>query len=93
MTTAESLSTVVTSPWPDLDIPDVPLTAFLLAAAAGTLTATSTVNYGRGTTVAGTALIGASAVGRVTITNHGTGSVQILLDENASYVPGNVLGP
>ena len=34
MTTAESLSTVVTSPWPDLDIPDVPLTAFLLAAAA-----------------------------------------------------------
>ena len=34
MTTAESLSTVVTSPWPDVDIPDVPLTAFLLAAAA-----------------------------------------------------------
>jgi len=34
MTIAESLSTVVTSPWPDPDIPDVPLTAFLLAAAA-----------------------------------------------------------
>jgi len=34
MTAAESLSTVVTSPWPDLDLPDVALTAFLLAAAA-----------------------------------------------------------
>src|SRR6476660_656771 len=34
MTAAESLSTVVTSPWPDFDLPDVALTAFLLAAAA-----------------------------------------------------------
>ena len=31
MTTADTVSTVVPSPWPDLDIPDVPLTAFLLA--------------------------------------------------------------
>ena len=30
MTTADTVSTVVPSPWPDLDIPDVPLTAFLL---------------------------------------------------------------
>ena len=34
MTTADTVSTVVPSPWPDLDIPDVPLTAFLLGAAA-----------------------------------------------------------
>ena len=65
----------------------------LTVAPAGTATATSTVNYQRGTTVAGVALIGASADGRVTITNHGAGSVQILLDQDASYVPGNVLVP
>src|SRR3954452_1791197 len=34
MTTADTVATVVSSPWPDLDIPDVPLTAFLLGAAA-----------------------------------------------------------
>ena len=34
MTTADTVSTVVPSPWPDLEIPDVPLTAFLLGAAA-----------------------------------------------------------
>ena len=33
MTTADTVPTVVASPWPDLDIPDVSLTAFLLAAA------------------------------------------------------------
>ncbi len=65
----------------------------LTVAPAGTATATSTVNYGRGITVAGMALIGASADGRVTITNNSAGSVQILLDQNASYGPGNVLLP
>jgi len=34
MTSVETLPTVVASPWPDPDIPDLPLTAFLLAAAA-----------------------------------------------------------
>src|SRR5689334_13569268 len=32
--TASTISTVVSSPWPDPDIPDIPLTAFLLDAAS-----------------------------------------------------------